>query len=551
MTDQPSTPQSLRRLRAQLVVRPLTLLGSVVLFVLLVDNNTFWRIGSDVFSGHPFAFAGMVAALYCLTLAVFSPFALPIFVKPFSIFILILSSVTGYYMDTLGAFIDREMIQNVMVTTVTESKHLITIGFLLHVALYGLLPSAIVFAVRLKPQPKLIALGTPFLAGAICLLLTLGLLATNFKTYASVLRERKDFLASYQPGAPIVSTFRYAAMMSKTLNTIAAPIGEDATKGVSYARATKPVLTLLVVGETARAQNFGLNGYGHETTPELAKLPIVNFEEVSSCGTSTAVSLPCMFSKLPRKDYSFEKGKARKNLLDVLAYAGLHVEWWDNNTGHKGLADRIEARNFASNESEHCREGECDDGAFLPALRAYADNVTEDTVLVLHQIGSHGPSYFMRYPPEAEKFAPACQTPELKSCSPEEVLNAYDNTIAYTDKTLAETINFLQAQESLSTAMLYISDHGESLGEGGLYLHGAPYFLAPKEQTHVPMILWMSDSFAAQFGHNTGCLVDSRATPLSHDNLFHSALGMLDIETQVYDEALDLFAPCAANKEQS
>ena len=551
MTDQPSTPQGLNRLRTELVARPLTLLASVVLFVLLVDNNTFWRIGSDVFSGHPFAFAGMVAALYCLTVAVFSPFALPVFVKPFSIFILILSSVTGYYMDTLSAFIDREMIQNVMVTTVTESKHLITMGFLLHVALYGLLPSAIVFAVRLKPQPKLIALGTPFLAGAICLLLTLGLLATNFKTYASVLRERKDFLASYQPGAPVVSTFRYVAMMSKTLNTVAAPLGEDATKGVSYARATKPVLTLLVVGETARAQNFGLNGYGRDTTPELAKLPIVNFEEVSSCGTSTAISLPCMFSKLPRKDYSFEKGKAQQNLLDVLAHAGLKVEWWDNNTGHKGLADRIEARSFAGNEGEHCREGECDDGAFLPALRAYADNITEDTVLVLHQIGSHGPSYFMRYPPEAEKFAPACQTPELKSCSPEEVLNAYDNTIAYTDKTLAETINFLQAQESLSTAMLYISDHGESLGEGGLYLHGAPYFLAPKEQTHVPMILWMSDSFAAQFGHNTGCLIDSRATPLSHDNLFHSALGMLDIETQVYDEALDLFAPCAANKEQS
>ena len=230
MTDQPSTPQSLRRLRAQLVVRPLTLLGSVVLFVLLVDNNTFWRIGSDVFSGHPFAFAGMVAALYCLTVAVFSPFALPVFVKPFSIFILILSSVTGYYMDTLGAFIDREMIQNVMVTTVTESKHLITMGFLLHVALYGLLPSAIVFAVRLKPQPKLIALGTPFLAGAICLLLTLGLLATNFKTYASVLRVRKDFLASYQPGAPIVSTFRYAAMMSKTLNVVAAPSEKTPSK---------------------------------------------------------------------------------------------------------------------------------------------------------------------------------------------------------------------------------------------------------------------------------------------------------------------------------
>lgn len=552
MTDLPHRRQPLTSLRAHFDARPLPLLAGVLLFVLLADNQTFWRIGSEVFSGHPFAFAGFVAALYCLTLAVFSLFALPWLVKPFSIFILFLSAVTSYYMDTLGAFIDREMIQNVMVTTVTESKHLITLGFLIHVALYGLLPSAFVLALRLKAQHRLVALGAPVLAGILCLLLTLGLLATNFKTYASILRERKDFLASYQPGAPIVSSFRYAAMVGKTLNTVAAPLGEDAVKGAGYARATKPMLTLLVIGETARAQNFGLNGYGRNTTPELAKLPIVNFEAVSSCGTSTAVSLPCMFSQLPRKGYSFEKGVAQQNLLDVLAHSGLKVAWWDNNTGHKGLADRIDARSFAGEESApHCRHGECDDGVFLPALRTYAEGITEDTVLVLHHIGSHGPSYFMRYPPEFEKFAPACQTPELKSCSSDEVLNAYDNTIAFTDKMLAETIGVLQGEAGLNTALLYISDHGESLGEGGLYLHGAPYFMAPEEQTHVPMILWMSERFAAQFGHDASCLNEGRAAPLSHDNLFHSVLGMLDIRTSAYDEALDLFAPCTSNEGQS
>jgi lipid A ethanolaminephosphotransferase len=552
MTDYSPHITRLTRLRDLLQISPLALLSSVVLFVLLVDNSTFWRIGTEVFSGQPLALAAMIGALYCLTLALFSLFALPWLVKPFSIFILILSSVTGYYMDTLGAFIDREMIQNVMVTTLTESKHLITFGFIFHVALYGLLPSAVVLALKLKPQRRLVALGAPVLAGVLCFLTTAGLLATNFKTYASILRERKDFLASYQPGAPIVNSFRYAAMMSKTLNITVQPLGEDAVKGAAYNRTNQPVLTVLVVGETARAQDFGLNGYARNTTPNLSTLPIVNFETVSSCGTSTAVSLPCMFSKLPRKDYSFEAGAAEQNLLDVMAHAGLHVEWWDNNTGHKGLADRLPNQSFlGKNIPAFCRQGECDDGVFLPELRAYAENLTQDTVLVLHQIGSHGPFYFMRYPPEFEKFTPACKTPELKKCSPEEVRNAYDNTIAFTDQVLAKTIDVLNSLDGLTTAMFYVSDHGESLGEGGLYLHGAPYFMAPKEQTRVPMLLWMSDRFATQFGHDRECLNNNRAAPLSHDNLFHSLLGMMDITTDAYDRKLDLFAPCTANNRKS
>ena len=542
----------LARLRNRLQLPPLAVLASVVLFVLLVDNSTFWRIGAEVFSGHPLAFAGMIGALYCLTLALFALFALPWLVKPFSVFILILSSVTGYYMDTLGAFIDREMIQNVMVTTVTESKHLITHGFVFHVAFYGLLPSAVVLALKVKPQRRLIALGAPVLTGVLCFLITIGLLATNFKTYASILRERKDFLASYQPGAPIVNSFRYAAMMSKTLNLVVQPLGEDAIKGAAYNSAHPPVLTVLVVGETARAQNFGLNGYARDTTPNLSKQAIVNFEAVSSCGTSTAVSLPCMFSKLPRKDYSFEAGAAEQNLLDVLVHAGLHVEWWDNNTGHKGLADRLPHQSFLGKDiPAYCRQGECDDGVFFPALRAYIKSLTQDTVLVLHQIGSHGPSYFMRYPPEFEKFTPACQTSELKRCTAGEVTNAYDNTIAFTDQVLSETIDMLNSQDGLNTAMFYVSDHGESLGEGGLYLHGAPYFMAPKEQTHVPMLLWMSDGFATQFGHDRACLNNNRTAPLSHDNLFHSLLGMMDITTDVYDRKLDLFAACTANNRKS
>ena len=531
--------------RSKLVMSPVPLVATTILFVLLVDNRTFWSIGAEAFAGHPLSFAGIVGALFFLTLAVFSPFALPWTAKPFAIFILILSSVTSYYMDNLGVFIDREMIQNVMVTTMTESKHLITFSFVTHVLIFGVLPALVILAIRLKKQTKLATFGVPIVVSVVSVLLTAGLLFADFKTYSSVLRVRKDLMGSYQPGAPIVGTVRYVNMMRKTINTVVKPLGEDAVKGASYANAQTPSLTILVIGETVRAQNFSLNGYGVETNSELAKLPILNFSDVSSCGTSTAVSLPCMFSNFGRSDYSYEKGVSNQNVLDVLSHAGLAVEWWDNNTGHKGIADRIPSVSFAGEEiPEFCRAGECDDGIFLEKLKTYASKITEDTVLVFHQIGTHGPAYYLRYPPEFEKFKPACRTAEFKRCTPQEIVNAYDNTIAYTDKVLAETISFLQTQKDLNTSLLYVSDHGESLGEGGLYLHGTPYFMAPAEQTKIPMILWMSDGFEQQFALQKECLADKRGSALTHDNFFHSILGMLDVETQERDPYLDIFASC-------
>jgi lipid A ethanolaminephosphotransferase len=523
----------------------MSLMAVVVLFVAVMDNATFWSIGADAFDGHPLSLAAIAAALFSLTLAAFSPFALPWIVKPFAIFILILSSVTSYYMDTLGVFIDREMIQNVMVTTVTESKHLITFGFVAHVILYGIIPSLAVLAIRVKRQSTLATFGVPILTALVCLALTVGLLFTDFKTFSSILRGRKDFMASYQPGAPIVGTFRYASMVGKTINLVVEPIGKDAMKGAAYTADARPSLTILVIGETARAQNFSLNGYSVETNPELAKLPVINFGDVAACGTATAVSLPCMFSKFRRTDYTYEKGVSNQNVLDVLDHAGLAVEWWDNNTGHKGIAERVPSRSLAAGTHPgFCVSGECDDGIFLETLQDFTSTITKDTVLVFHQIGSHGPAYYLRYPPDFEKFKPACRTAEFKKCTPQEIVNAYDNTIAYTDKTLAETIGFLQSQSDLATSLLYVSDHGESLGEGGLYLHGTPYFMAPETQTKVPMVLWMSDKFEDQFGHQGECLRDSRMAPISHDNLFHSLLGMLDIRTSEYDPKLDIFAPC-------
>jgi len=533
-------------LRAAYPISPVALILITLAYIFIASNATFWGIGAEVFSGHPLSFAGFVLAVFMLTFAFFALFSYPWLIKPWLAFMVILSAVTSYYMDRLGVIIDRDMIQNVMVTTVTESKHLITLSFVTHVVLFGVLPAAVLLCVRVKRYGGLRTAVQPVVLCALGLAMAAGLLMSDLKSYSSILRERKDYMSSFQPGMPVVSAIRYAKMQVRTKNIVLVDIGQDAAKGPAYVPGSKPVLTILVAGETARSQNFSLNGYGVETNPRLAQLPVVSFTDVSSCGTATATSLPCMFSKHTRDTYSYENGLSQQNLLDVLSHAGLHVEWWDNNTGDKNIADRIPKRTMTNTENaEFCAAGECMDGIFMAALEEYAAGITEDTVLVLHQIGSHGPTYYLRYPDEFEQFTPACRTAEFKLCSAQEIINAYDNTIAYTDEILAQTIAFLQAQEQLSTALLYVSDHGESLGEAGMYLHGSPYFMAPDYQTKVPMILWMSQEFKNEFGIDKGCVATKTDTALSHDNLFHSVLGMLDIETSERDPELDIFASCS------
>ena len=545
MTSSSSIRKPFSRLRSATPVSPVVLTMLTIIFVFCTYNTTFWSIAADVFTGHPLSLAGYMSALFFLTLSAFSFLAFPWIVKPFLGFIVFLSSVTSYFMDSLGVIIDRDMIQNAAVTTFTESKHLITLGFVTHVVVFGILPAIVLLSVKIKSQGRLKTFGVPVLTILLSLSLFAGLLMADLKSYASILRERKDFMSSFQPGAPLVGAIRYVKLMSRTANVTVAPVGQDAKKGASYVMGGKPVLTIVVAGETARAQNFSLNGYGVDTNPKLAMLPIINFSDVSSCGTATAVSLPCMFSKYGRDDFSYEKGVSNENLVDVLGYAGLHVEWWDNNTGDKGISDRAVSLSFTHTQNDElCAVGECMDGIFIQALKEYAQTITTDTVLVLHDIGSHGPTYYLRYPEEFERFTPACRTAEFKNCTPEEITNAYDNTIAYTDEILAQTIEFLRAEDQLTTALLYVSDHGESLGEAGLYLHGAPYFLAPEFQIKVPMILWMSDGFQDKFSISKDCLADKKNASLSHDNLFHSLLGMLDIRTNVHNADLDIFATC-------
>ncbi|MCX8507704.1 MAG: sulfatase-like hydrolase/transferase, partial [Rhodobacteraceae bacterium] len=256
-------------------------------------------------------------------------------------------------------------------------------------------------------------------------------------------------------------------------------------------------------------------------------------------------SMPCMMSRLTKTHYSYGAGRAEENLLDVLTHAGFHVEWFDNNTGDLGVAQRIKSTMLTDQKDPvSCAKGECEDSIFFKPLQEQLNKATGNTVIVLHQIGSHGPAYFLRYSDAYERFKPACKSAAFSDCTTDEIVNAYDNTIAFTDHFLSTIIDMLKDQDKALTAMYYVSDHGESLGENGVYLHAAPYFMAPVQQTHVPMVLWTSKPFADQFALNDACLRGKVSAPLSHDNLFHTILGLLNVETKVHVPALDLTDGC-------
>lgn len=316
---------------------------------------------------------------------------------------------------------------------------------------------------------------------------------------------------------------------------------------------------VLIVGETTRAQNWGLNGYARQTTPRLAKRgdEVINFHDVSSCGTSTAHSVPCMFSNMNRVGYNDARAARQDNLLDILQRAGVDITWLDNDTGCKGVCKNVATVDLtALNLPEFCRDGECLDDILLPAFDEILNRESgKDTLVVLHTMGSHGPTYYERYTDQDRTFTPTCDTNEINRCSKEQLVNTYDNTIVYVDRFIDRVIGRLEKRDDLESAVLYVSDHGESLGENGVYLHGTPYGIATKEQTRVPMVMWFSKAFRQNEGVDFQCLADhARKNTYSHDHYFSTVFGMMDMAlplSETYRQDMDILAPCRTPRPQA
>jgi lipid A ethanolaminephosphotransferase len=517
----------------------------VCIFILATANATFWGHATRIFMGDPLALVTFGAAILLLMFALSVAFTQRWLVKPYLIFLLFAAAGASHFLETYGIIVDREMIQNVASTTSNEAKHLLTFDLLGDMVLFAVLPSLLVILAPLKREgfwgKTLRNTGIGVVSFAACV----GLLLTDYAQFASIFREQKELMASFQPGAPITGAIRYAKLMMHTRNIVVVPYGTDAQAGPRLAAADKPVVMVIVLGETSRAQNWSLGGYARPTNPELATRDITYFSDVSSCGTSTAISVPCIFSGYGRDGYSLTAALSRENLMDVLGHAGFQTLWLDNNTGSQHVAVRMGEENLSvGTDGDICPTGECDDRILLRRLAAELPKITENTVIVLHTIGSHGPSYYLRYAQDRVPFTPTCDTGELGKCTSEEIVNTYDDTVAFTDWTVAQIIDMLGADDRMIPMMIYASDHGESLGENGLYLHAAPYFMAPVEQTQVPMVSWISPAAEAALGVTRACLDRQAGADLSHDNIFHTVLGLLDITTTARDPAFDLTAGC-------
>jgi len=499
-------------------------------------RNTFIAFADAPGSGWHIASVGLV--LFFMLLLVLSLLCWRRSLKPVLIAFFLTASVTAYFMDVYNTMIDDDMIANVMATDTAEVVDIISPRLFGYVALLGLLPSFTLLWLRIERERFLQALKTRLYLGAGALAGTFALLAASSSFYASFIREHKPLKYYMNPVSPLYAAYEYTQSRASTQSAPVQPIENDAHVRPGD---VDRELVVMVVGETAREDRFSINGYERHTTPLLEREHLFSFTGVTACGTSTAVAVPCMFAMSGRKIHSREAAAHQQNALDVLKHAGVHILWRDNNSDSKGVAERVPTEDFRDPVVNPVCDVECRDEGMLANLQDFVDGFPEgDVLIVMHQMGSHGPAYYKRYPEAFRNFEPTCDTNELEECTREEINNAYDNSILYTDYFLSRVIEFLRSNDDrFETAMFYVGDHGESLGEYGLYLHGAPYVLAPDAQTRVPMIFWFGRNYDDA---DRQAMAAMRDRPFSHDNVFHTLLGFFEIDSEVYAGEMDLLA---------
>lgn len=533
---------------------PLVLTLAVTAWVAGPLNTPLWRAFANLPDVHGLrgalfglAFAWAIAGVLLMLLALLS---WPRVLKPTLVLTLLSAALASHFIGSYGVVIDASMVRSALQTDTREAADLLNLRLAAHVLLLGVLPALLVLRTRLAwprwPRQArrnlLLALAGPLAAALVLLPFSQDL--------AGTMRNHRALRYMVSPLNAVYALGRVAARDAGPARP-PTPIGLNA-RAMPLAPGQRPPLVMLVVGETARADHFALNGYTRPTNPALTGLDVLSFRQVASCGTSTAVSVPCMFSPLGRVGWN-ERTHDSETLLDLLQHAGLAVLWLDNQAGCKGVCDRVPHATVGDRPSDTCRKGEgCLDEALLDGLDARlaelpADRRARGVVLVLHQMGSHGPAYSKRSPPTLKPFQPECRSSVLQDCPQASLINTYDNSIVYTDQVLARAIGWLKAQTPrFDPSLYYVSDHGESLGEHGLYLHGMPYAVAPVAQTHVPMVMWLAPQTLRSQGVDLACLNARLDAPLSHDHLFATVMGLAGVQAREYRAPLDVLAGCRA-----
>ena len=463
-----------------------------------------------------------------------------------SLFVLV-SAAAQYFIMSFGIIIDRSMVTNILDTTPAESFALLSPRMIVVLLFSGVLMVLIAWWIKIKaPVSTWRSIISRLVSIAVSALLIVFVALLFYKDYASLFRNNKELVKSLSPSNSITAGLSWYSH-HRMDNLPLVRIGEDAQQRAQMQNGPRKNLTILIVGETSRAANFSLGGYAHDTNPRLKQDNVVYFPNTTSCGTATAISVPCMFSNMRRQNYDEELAHHQEGLLDIIQRAGIQVLWNENDGGCKGACDRVPHQDVtALNLPGLCIDGECQDEALFHQLEDYINNLQHDGVIVLHTIGSHGPTYYNRYPAAFRKFTPTCDTSQIQTCTQEQLVNTYDNTILYIDYIVDKAIKLLQSkQDKFTTSLVYLSDHGESLGEDGVYLHGLPYSIAPETQKHIPMLIWLSEDYQKRYGVDNQCLQkEAQQKHFSQDNLFSTMLGMTGVSTKEYRAQDDILTAC-------
>ena len=493
----------------------------------------YGKIGFSSFSSIYFFFAIIITiiALISILLLIFGQ---KYVLKPLTIFLIILSAILSFYNQQFGVTVDEQMIINTLQTDVNEAMDLMSVGFFIHIFFFGIIPSIIIYFIEIEygsfKKDFLIRLSliiTVFLIVAV-------IIFANFKQVSFITRQNNTLNQHITPLYTLTSTYRLARLSLQGESKFT-KLGEDA----KLIKNNKKTIGIMVVGETARSDRFSLNGYQKETNPYLKNKGVFSFKNTISCGTATAYSVPCMFFLNGEKNYTQSKAKNQSNVLDVLSFAGVKTIWVNNNSSCKNVCKRIETLDIIKGSGGEDKNTILDE-KLLDITSQILKNNKEDVLIVLHTMGSHGPRYYKRFPEKFAKFKPFCNNDTPQNCSKDELNNAYDNTIVYTDYFLAKLIDILKEKKEYNTFMFYASDHGESLGENGIYLHGLPKKIAPKEQTDFAMVLWLSDQIIKNQNINSSKIKSMANKQLNHDYLPHTLLNLFKVQSSVYKKDFSL-----------
>ena len=535
--------------RIRLAPWQLSLLAAT--YIVVANNGALYQALGERLSLFSLSGAGFLLSVTLLMVFVLNTIFLVVGIvplqKPLIATMLVASAVFGFFTNAMGVVFDSPMFLN-MAATVTdrntaEALELLSLPLVTHVLLFGVVPAVSLCFVTVTARRLLPELVTRTAITAAGLLLLVGITLPNYKNVSFFARENSELRFVLTPVFP----------MSSLLHLLRDRLREDIPFRVIDADASRNELSakrtigIMVVGETARADHFSLQGYTRQTNPELEAMPGVLYAEADACGTSTLYSVPCMFSMRGREQYSQRKAAAESNVLDILSAAGVQTVWIDNNSSCKGVCARIASINLRRDVDEsspyYSDMGYLDE-ILLESIEPYLESEGPDLLIVLHTLGSHGPAYSRRYPPEFATFTPSCDKPSPTECTVTEVKNAYDNTILYTDFILSRLIESIDARaDEFDSFLFYASDHGESLGENGMYLHGVPYAIAPAAQIEVPFIAWLSEGFRARQRVKPLMLRQfANSKVLSHDNISHTLLGFYNVDATSYVAGLDMFA---------